>query len=82
MAGTIDKAFLEGFATEWIAAWNSGDLERIFSLYEDDFEMRSPLIVPQAEVAATVGLYDQSLLHRHFKRILGVTPGAFARAVW
>ena len=37
--------------------------------------------VPQAEVAARVGLYDQSQLHRHFKRILGVTPGAFARAV-
>ncbi len=37
--------------------------------------------IPQAEVAASVGLYDQSQLHRHFKRILGVTPGAFARAV-
>jgi AraC-like DNA-binding protein len=36
--------------------------------------------VPQAEVAVRVGLYDQSQLHRHFKRILGVTPGAFARA--
>lgn len=34
----------------------------------------------QTEVAARVGFYDQSLLHRHFKRILGVTPGAFARA--
>lgn len=37
--------------------------------------------LPQAEVAARVGLYDQSQLHRHFKRIVGVTPGAFARAV-
>jgi AraC-like DNA-binding protein len=37
--------------------------------------------VGQAEVAAQVGLYDQSQLHRHFKRILGVTPGAYARAV-
>jgi AraC-like DNA-binding protein len=37
--------------------------------------------VPQAQVAASVGLYDQSLLHRHFKRILGVTPGAFVRAL-
>jgi AraC-like DNA-binding protein len=37
--------------------------------------------VPQAEVAARVGLYDQSQLHRHFKRIVGVTPGAYARAV-
>lgn len=36
--------------------------------------------LPQAEVAASVGFYDQSLLHRHFKRILRVTPGAFARA--
>lgn len=33
--------------------------------------------VPQAEVAARVGLYDQSQLHRHFKRIAGVTPGQY-----
>ena len=37
--------------------------------------------LPQAEVAARVGLYDQSQLHRHFKRIVGVTPGEYARAV-
>jgi AraC-like DNA-binding protein len=37
--------------------------------------------VPQAEVAARVGLYDQSQLHRHFKRIAGVTPGEYMRAV-
>lgn len=37
--------------------------------------------VPQAEVAARVGLYDQSQLHRHFKRILGLPPGVFARGV-
>ncbi|NUP09742.1 MAG: helix-turn-helix domain-containing protein [Polyangiaceae bacterium] len=40
---------------------------------------QSPLArgLPQAEVAASVGFYDQSLLHRHFKRIVGLTPGAF-----
>jgi AraC-like DNA-binding protein len=37
--------------------------------------------VSQAEVALQVGLYDQSQLHRHFKRILGVTPGAWTRAM-
>ena len=37
--------------------------------------------VPQAEVAARVGLYEQSQLHRHFKRISGLTPGSFARAM-
>ena len=41
----IDRAFALEFAKEWVAAWNSGDLERIFSHYTDDFEMRSPLIV-------------------------------------
>jgi AraC-like DNA-binding protein len=26
-----------------------------------------------------VGLYDQSQLNRHFRRIVGTTPGAYAR---
>lgn len=40
----IDRATALDFARTWIAAWNSGDLERVFALYRDDFEMRSPLI--------------------------------------
>jgi len=36
--------------------------------------------VPPAEVAARVGLCDQSQLNRHFMRIVGTTPGRFARA--
>ena len=35
----------EAFAEEWISAWNSHDLERILSHYEDDFEMSSPVII-------------------------------------
>ena len=37
--------------------------------------------LPQAEVAASVGLYDQSQLHRHFKRKFGITPGTYAQAM-
>ena len=33
---------------------------------------------PISEVAAEVGFHDQSHLTRHFKRMLGVTPGAYA----
>jgi len=44
MPPMIDRAFARAFAAEWVAAWNSGDLERVFSHYTDDFEMRSPLI--------------------------------------
>jgi ketosteroid isomerase-like protein len=40
----IDRSFATELAEKWIAAWNSGDLERVFTLYADDFEMRSPLI--------------------------------------
>ena len=48
MSAIIDRAFAHAFAAEWIAAWNSGDLERIFALYSDDFEMRSPLIAERS----------------------------------
>ncbi|HUW28751.1 MAG TPA: nuclear transport factor 2 family protein [Sulfuriferula sp.] len=41
----IDSAWAHEFAREWIAAWNSHDLERILSHYTDDFEMSSPLII-------------------------------------
>ena len=33
-----------------------------------------------AEAAQAVGFYDESQLHRHFRRIVGVTPGAYARS--
>ena len=33
--------------------------------------------LPLAQVAATSGFYDQSHLTRHFKRIVGVTPGQY-----
>jgi len=32
------------------------------------------------DIAARVGLYDQSQLNRHFRRIVGMTPGQFARS--
>jgi len=44
LSKTIDREFARRLAADWIAAWNSGDLERVFALYDDDFEMRSPLI--------------------------------------
>lgn len=37
--------------------------------------------VPPAEVAAAVGFFDQAHLTRHFRRAVGVPPGAYRRAV-
>jgi AraC-like DNA-binding protein len=33
-----------------------------------------------ADVAIDVGYCDESQLHRHFRRIVGITPGCFARS--
>ena len=46
----ITAIWARKFAEEWIAAWNSHDLERILSHYRDDFEMRSPLIIERMGV--------------------------------
>lgn len=36
--------------------------------------------VPAARVAAETGFHDQAHLTRHFRRLLGVTPGSFGRS--
>lgn len=42
---SINAAFAREFAEEWIEAWNSHNLERILSHYEDGFSMTSPVII-------------------------------------
>jgi AraC-like DNA-binding protein len=37
--------------------------------------------LPIVQVAVDTGFVDQSHLHRHFRRIMGVTPGVYQRAV-
>lgn len=37
--------------------------------------------VRPSEIAPRVGLYDQSQLNRHFRRLVGTTPGAYARDI-
>lgn len=37
--------------------------------------------MPLAEIAAAVGFTDQSHLNRHFKALIGVTPGQYARGL-
>ncbi|MFZ0764806.1 nuclear transport factor 2 family protein [Bradyrhizobium sp.] len=44
MAGHHAPSDLLALATEWIAAWNSRDLERVLTLYTDDSEMSSEKI--------------------------------------
>ena len=76
----IDRRFAERFAAEWIAAWNSHDVDRVLSHYADDFEMSSPYIAQVAGESSgklkgkkTVGAYWTSALkgipHLHFELV-------------
>jgi hypothetical protein len=40
----MTEAEAQEFALEWIAAWNSHDLDRILRHYADDVEVTSPLV--------------------------------------
>ncbi len=47
------------FAQEWVAAWNSHDLDRIMSHYADDFQMTSPFIAKMTnELTGTINGRD------------------------
>ncbi|MFC7470645.1 helix-turn-helix domain-containing protein [Actinomadura keratinilytica] len=35
--------------------------------------------LPPGEVATAAGFYDQSHLNRHFRKVVGTTPGRYAR---
>lgn len=41
----LDNDWAQQWAQEWIAAFNSHDLDRIFALYDNEFTMHSPYII-------------------------------------
>lgn len=41
----IEFTRARSIADAWIAAWNAGDIETLLSLYRDDAEHTSPLVV-------------------------------------
>lgn len=69
----IDAAFAHELATEWVAAWNSGDLDRILGHYVDDFEMRSPLIA-QRGFSPTGALTGKAAIRPYWTAGLAATP--------
>jgi hypothetical protein len=69
----MDSAFVQHFATEWIAAWNSHDLDRVLSHYANDFEMSSPYIVSLVgEPSGT--LTGKPAVEAYWRKALGLFP--------
>lgn len=69
----IDSAWARTFAMSWVAAWNSHDLDAIFSHYTDDFEMRSPLIVERG-FSPTGALRGKAAIRPYWSVGLAATP--------
>ena len=38
----LERAVAEKHVSEWIAAWNANDVERVLELFDPDFELISP----------------------------------------
>ena len=69
----MDSAFAQRFATEWIAAWNSRDLDRVLSRYANGFEMSSPyLIALVGEPSGT--LTGKPAVEAYWRKALGLFP--------
>jgi ketosteroid isomerase-like protein len=69
----VDLEWARAFAAEWVAAWNSHDLERILGHYTDDFEMRSPLIVERGFSPSGV-LRGKAAVRPYWSAGLAATP--------
>jgi len=69
----LTLAWAEHFAEDWVAAWNSHDLERILGHYHDDFTMASPRIADIAGEPSGV-LRGKPAVGRYWARALAARP--------
>ncbi len=73
MDSMLTELNAKGFAEEWIAAWNSHDLEAILSHYDEKVVLTSPVAAKiLGDPLGTVK--GHSALREYFKRGLDVYP--------
>lgn len=66
----MDIDFAKKFSEEWIQAWNSHDIEKIISHYEEELEFKSPLIVERYSDPDGI-IYKREKLKEYF--LIGLT---------
>lgn len=69
----MDRTEALKFAEEWIASWNSHDLDRILDHYEDDFEITSPLIREIANEPLGM-LKGKAAVREYWSKALEINP--------
>ncbi len=64
---------LAALGRDWVAAWNSRDLERVLTLYSDDAEMTSDRI-PQIAGEPSGTLRGKAALRAYWSKALSLIP--------
>ena len=69
----MDHAFAQGFASDWIEAWNAHDLQRILSHYAEDVVLSSPMIVQLTGEASGL-LHGKAAVGAYWAKALARVP--------
>ena len=69
-----EPSHLAALGRDWIAAWNSRDLERVLALYAEDAEMTSDRI-PALGYGATGTVQGKAVLRAYWGTALAKLPG-------
>lgn len=69
----LNEQQLATFAAEWIAAWNSHDMERILSHYTEDIEVNSPMIALSTN-STTASLKGKTAVRAYWEAALEKMP--------
>ncbi len=69
----ISQQFAESFAAEWVAAWNSRDIERIMQHYDDAVVFSSPFII-RAKINEVGTIQGKAALRSYFEHALNANP--------
>ena len=72
----LSRTFAEGFARDWLAAWNDRDIERILSHYAETVVFHSPRIalVLENDAATVTG---KEALRAYWTEALTLAPQLF-----
>jgi len=69
----IERKFADDFSKNWIEAFNSHDMDRIFDLYDDNFTMESPYIIERMGVTSGV-LIGKDSVRPYWEKSLSSDP--------
>lgn len=69
----LTREFAERFARDWVADWNSHDLDRILAHYSDDVTMSSPRIAALTDETSGV-VTGKGPLADYWRTALAKTP--------